>query len=85
MNIWKKEISIQARVISASEGKVRVELEVTEELTNPFGTLHGGCTATLIDIGILIYLSMVHSCDLLWNSTVICEQISVIAAQYSTP
>uniref|UniRef100_A0A0K0F505 Acyl-coenzyme A thioesterase 13 n=1 Tax=Strongyloides venezuelensis TaxID=75913 RepID=A0A0K0F505_STRVS len=39
----------QSRIISADEGKVKVEMEVTDELTNPLGTLHGGCSATLID------------------------------------
>lgn len=39
------------RVLSAEEGRVKVEFEVTRDLTNPFGTLHGGYTATLVDIG----------------------------------
>lgn len=39
------------RVLSANEGKVKVEFDVTEELTNSIGTLHGGCTATLVDVG----------------------------------
>uniref|UniRef100_A0AC34QW66 Thioesterase domain-containing protein n=1 Tax=Panagrolaimus sp. JU765 TaxID=591449 RepID=A0AC34QW66_9BILA len=38
------------KVVHVSEGKVKLEFEVTEELTNPFGTLHGGCTSTLVDI-----------------------------------
>uniref|UniRef100_A0A0M3ISX3 Acyl-coenzyme A thioesterase 13 n=2 Tax=Ascaris TaxID=6251 RepID=A0A0M3ISX3_ASCLU len=38
------------RVLSVSEGHVKVEMDVTEELLNPPGTLHGGCTATLVDI-----------------------------------
>ncbi|KAE9547761.1 hypothetical protein FO519_009027 [Halicephalobus sp. NKZ332] len=38
------------RVLEVTEGKVKVEFDVTEELTNPFGTLHGGCTSTLVDI-----------------------------------
>ena len=37
-------------LLDVSEGKVKLEFEVTEELTNPFGTLHGGCTSTMIDI-----------------------------------
>uniref|UniRef100_A0A0N5C1X6 Acyl-coenzyme A thioesterase 13 n=1 Tax=Strongyloides papillosus TaxID=174720 RepID=A0A0N5C1X6_STREA len=39
----------QSRVICADEGKVKVEMEVTDDMTNPVGTLHGGCSATLID------------------------------------
>lgn len=31
-------------------GKFACELEVTRELTNRFGTLHGGCIATLVDV-----------------------------------
>jgi acyl-coenzyme A thioesterase PaaI-like protein len=42
-------ISLQCRVVDASEGHVRVEFDVSNEHTNPLGTLHGGCTATLID------------------------------------
>ncbi|CAJ0576522.1 unnamed protein product, partial [Mesorhabditis spiculigera] len=38
------------RVTSVSEGKVRLEFDVEKNMTNPFGTLHGGYTATLIDI-----------------------------------
>uniref|UniRef100_A0A914C4G6 Acyl-coenzyme A thioesterase 13 n=1 Tax=Acrobeloides nanus TaxID=290746 RepID=A0A914C4G6_9BILA len=40
----------KCRVISAEEGYVRVEFQVSEDLTNHIGTLHGGQTATLIDI-----------------------------------
>ncbi|CEF67730.1 Acyl-coenzyme A thioesterase 13 [Strongyloides ratti] len=39
----------KSRLICADEGKVKIEMEVTDELTNPGGTLHGGCSATLID------------------------------------
>ncbi|EYC30683.1 hypothetical protein Y032_0004g1715 [Ancylostoma ceylanicum] len=38
------------RPISASEGRVKVEFDVSQEMLNPVGTLHGGCTATLVDI-----------------------------------
>ena len=31
-------------------GAFECELEVTSELTNRFGTLHGGCVATLVDV-----------------------------------
>lgn len=37
-------------MISASEGRVKIEFQVAEEHLNPMGTLHGGCTATLVDI-----------------------------------
>uniref|UniRef100_A0A0N4ZU76 Acyl-coenzyme A thioesterase 13 n=1 Tax=Parastrongyloides trichosuri TaxID=131310 RepID=A0A0N4ZU76_PARTI len=39
----------QSKVINAEEGKVAIELDVLKEHTNPMGTLHGGCSATLID------------------------------------
>ncbi|KHJ83688.1 hypothetical protein OESDEN_16611 [Oesophagostomum dentatum] len=38
------------RALSASEGHVKVEFEVSEAMLNPVGTLHGGCTATLVDM-----------------------------------
>nr|CDJ94520.1 Thioesterase superfamily domain containing protein [Haemonchus contortus] len=38
------------RPISVSEGRVKVEFEVTPAMTNPWGGLHGGCTATLVDV-----------------------------------
>ncbi|VDK21622.1 unnamed protein product, partial [Anisakis simplex] len=38
------------RVLSVDEGHVKVEMEVTNEMLNPPGTMHGGCTATLVDI-----------------------------------
>uniref|UniRef100_A0A0N5AQ08 Acyl-coenzyme A thioesterase 13 n=1 Tax=Syphacia muris TaxID=451379 RepID=A0A0N5AQ08_9BILA len=44
------EVNCFARIINAEEGHVKVELDVTNELVNPYGTLHGGCTATLVDI-----------------------------------
>jgi len=36
-------------VRSYGHGKARVEMEVTEEVTNWNGTLHGGAIATLVD------------------------------------
>lgn len=47
---WVQLYNLQCRVLSVSEGHVKVEMDVTEELLNPPGTLHGGCTATLVDI-----------------------------------
>ena len=38
------------RLISADEGSVKVEFDVLEEHTNSMGTLHGGLTASLIDL-----------------------------------
>uniref|UniRef100_A0A665UPL5 Acyl-coenzyme A thioesterase 13 n=2 Tax=Echeneis naucrates TaxID=173247 RepID=A0A665UPL5_ECHNA len=37
-------------VLSASPGKVVCEMRVEEEHTNRGGTLHGGLTATLVDV-----------------------------------
>ncbi|XP_033856858.3 acyl-coenzyme A thioesterase 13 [Acipenser ruthenus] len=37
-------------LVSASPGKVVCELKVEEEHTNRGGTLHGGLTATLVDV-----------------------------------
>ncbi|XP_053252738.1 acyl-coenzyme A thioesterase 13 [Podarcis raffonei] len=37
-------------VLSASPGKVVCEMKVEEEHTNRGGTLHGGLTATLVDV-----------------------------------
>ncbi|CAI4226229.1 unnamed protein product [Auanema sp. JU1783] len=38
------------RPVYADNGHVKIEFDVTNELTNEMGTLHGGCSATLIDI-----------------------------------
>ncbi|NWX91496.1 ACO13 thioesterase, partial [Nothoprocta pentlandii] len=38
------------RLVSAAPGKVVCELKVEEEHTNRGGTLHGGLTATLVDV-----------------------------------
>lgn len=37
------------KVLSAGDGNIKAEFTVTEEHTNSAGSLHGGCTATLID------------------------------------
>ncbi|XP_027714512.1 acyl-coenzyme A thioesterase 13-like [Vombatus ursinus] len=37
-------------ILSTSPGKVVCEMKVGEEHTNRFGTLHGGLTATLVDV-----------------------------------
>ncbi|KAJ8402993.1 hypothetical protein AAFF_G00359090 [Aldrovandia affinis] len=40
----------KVNVVSASPGKVVCEMKVEEEHTNRGGTLHGGLTATLVDV-----------------------------------
>ncbi|XP_042724755.1 acyl-coenzyme A thioesterase 13 [Lagopus leucura] len=40
----------KVELLSASPGKVVCELKVEEEHTNKHGTLHGGLTATLVDV-----------------------------------
>ncbi|KAJ2915610.1 hypothetical protein MD484_g4795, partial [Candolleomyces efflorescens] len=46
------EISVNEKVDEASklEGKVVLELEVTKEMINGAGNIHGGCSAYLVDI-----------------------------------
>ncbi|NXU91777.1 ACO13 thioesterase, partial [Xiphorhynchus elegans] len=38
------------KLVSATPGNVVCEMKVEEEHTNRFGTLHGGLTATLVDV-----------------------------------
>uniref|UniRef100_A0A8C2T358 Acyl-coenzyme A thioesterase 13 n=2 Tax=Coturnix japonica TaxID=93934 RepID=A0A8C2T358_COTJA len=40
----------KVKLLSANPGKVVCELKVEEEHSNRFGTLHGGLTATLVDV-----------------------------------
>ncbi|CAI4226228.1 unnamed protein product [Auanema sp. JU1783] len=40
----------KVRAVVAEEGKAKIEFDVTEELTNNHGTLHGGCAMTIVDI-----------------------------------
>ncbi|XP_062870565.1 acyl-coenzyme A thioesterase 13 isoform X2 [Trichomycterus rosablanca] len=40
----------KVQLVSASPGKVVCEMKVEEEHTNRGGTLHGGLTATLVDV-----------------------------------
>ncbi|XP_043073892.1 acyl-coenzyme A thioesterase 13 [Puntigrus tetrazona] len=40
----------KVEILSAVPGKVVCELKVEEEHTNRLGTLHGGLTATLVDV-----------------------------------
>lgn len=41
---------LQVDILSATPGKVVCEMRVEEEHTNRGGTLHGGLTATLVDV-----------------------------------
>ncbi|NWX04515.1 ACO13 thioesterase, partial [Caloenas nicobarica] len=40
----------KVKLLSATPGKIVCEMKVEEEHTNRFGTLHGGLTATLVDV-----------------------------------
>ncbi|KAI4893357.1 hypothetical protein NFI96_023747 [Prochilodus magdalenae] len=40
----------KVEIVSASPGKVVCEMKVEEEHTNRGGTMHGGLTATLVDV-----------------------------------
>lgn len=40
----------KVELVSASPGKIVCEMKVEEEHTNRGGTLHGGLTATLVDV-----------------------------------
>ncbi|VDN21151.1 unnamed protein product [Gongylonema pulchrum] len=56
MSLWSQpslfitEIFLQCTVNVAHEGHVEVELEVAHEHLNPADTMHGGFTATLVNI-----------------------------------
>ena len=39
-----------AKITRVGDGEVEVELEVTDKLLNPYKTLHGGATCTLVDL-----------------------------------
>jgi acyl-coenzyme A thioesterase 13 len=41
--------SLGTRIVSHGEGQARLELQVTPEVQNVNGTLHGGAIATLVD------------------------------------
>uniref|UniRef100_A0A914V2M9 Acyl-coenzyme A thioesterase 13 n=1 Tax=Plectus sambesii TaxID=2011161 RepID=A0A914V2M9_9BILA len=45
-----QRVANKCRVVNVEEGRCVVEFEVAEEHENPHGTLHGGLTATLVDI-----------------------------------
>jgi len=50
VNIMSRSICDQVEILSATPGKVVCEMKVEEEHTNRGGTLHGGLTATLVDV-----------------------------------
>ncbi|XP_076186230.1 acyl-coenzyme A thioesterase 13 isoform X3 [Aptenodytes patagonicus] len=45
-----QEYEFQMKLLSATPGKIVCEMKVEEEHTNRGGTLHGGLTATLVDV-----------------------------------
>jgi len=50
--IHKKSMFIEkynGKMVSAKRGEVKVALEVTQDMTNPYGLLHGGISCTLMD------------------------------------
>ncbi|KAK7899069.1 hypothetical protein WMY93_019922 [Mugilogobius chulae] len=49
----------KVEVLSASPGKVVCEMQVADEHINRGGTLHGGMTATLVDV--ISTLAIMHS------------------------
>ena len=47
------------RIVGIGGGSVRCEMRVEERHCNSFGTLHGGCSATLVDVvGTMAHLSL---------------------------
>lgn len=42
-------VTVQVKLISASDGNCTAELTVAEEHSNSHGTLHGGLSATIVD------------------------------------
>ena len=50
--VHKKSMFIEkynGKMVSAKRGTVEVVFEVTEDMTNPYGLLHGGVLCTLMD------------------------------------
>uniref|UniRef100_A0A8C0H429 Acyl-coenzyme A thioesterase 13 n=1 Tax=Chelonoidis abingdonii TaxID=106734 RepID=A0A8C0H429_CHEAB len=47
---WHPNTAYSMTVLSATPGKVVCEMKIEEEHTNRGGTLHGGLTATLVDV-----------------------------------
>jgi acyl-coenzyme A thioesterase 13 len=40
---------LKPRLLAAAEGSLTFQYTIRKEMTNPFGTLHGGVTAAMID------------------------------------
>ncbi|KAJ6480414.1 hypothetical protein C8R45DRAFT_832196, partial [Mycena sanguinolenta] len=57
--------SVEEKVEEAlkREGKVVCELTVTEDMLNGLGTVHGGCSAFLIDICVIRYFTLSRPTD----------------------
>ena len=50
--VHKKSMFIEkydGKLVSAKRGEVKVAFEVTQDMTNPYGLLHGGISCTLMD------------------------------------
>lgn len=50
--VHKKSMFIEkynGKMVSAKRGEIAVVFEVTEDMTNPYGLLHGGVSCTLMD------------------------------------
>ena len=50
--VHKKSMFIEkynGKMVSAKRGEVKVAFEVTQDMTNPYGLLHGGISCTLMD------------------------------------
>jgi len=50
--VHKKSMFIEkynGKMVSAKRGEIMVAFEVTEDMTNPYGLLHGGVSCTLMD------------------------------------
>ncbi|KAG1655933.1 hypothetical protein FOA52_000900 [Chlamydomonas sp. UWO 241] len=46
---WDKAVLKDLQLVSVERGRVVCSMPVTEAVTNPMRTLHGGCAATLVD------------------------------------
>lgn len=62
------------KVISAGNGKCEVEFKIEDEHTNVYGTLHGGLSATLVDVvsgyALITHPNLVHALETFPNSGV---------------
>ncbi|CAJ0931926.1 unnamed protein product, partial [Mesorhabditis belari] len=51
MNSFMRGGTEGMRIVHADESKYRAEFEVNKEMVNPLDVMHGGCSATLLDVG----------------------------------